>query len=69
MRNSDDQSLSSKLILGVGALGTISYALATADQALYGDSSQALVWSAVLVMGLLLTVLAAAGVSHCGNDA
>jgi len=53
MRNSDDQSLSSKLILGVGALGTISYALATADQAFYGDSSQALVWSAVLVMGLV----------------
>jgi hypothetical protein len=68
MRNSDDQSLGSKLILGVGALGTISYALATADQALYGDSSQALVWSAVLAMGLVLTVLAAAAVDHCGND-
>jgi hypothetical protein len=56
----NDHSLGAKLILYVGATAVLSYALATVQEAAFGNSDAALGWSLKLIVGLGAVVVAAA---------
>jgi hypothetical protein len=62
-----DQSLASKLVLGLGTLVVVSYSVATASSLLSGHVGAAIQWLAVLVAGLAVGVSAAATVEHCAS--
>jgi len=54
-----DQSLAAKFVLYLGAIVVIGYSIATVSEVLYGTTSSAVAWVAVLVLGLAGVVLAA----------
>jgi len=54
-----DHSLAAKLVLYLGSLAVVGYSVATASDAVYGSTSSAVAWVAVLVLGLAVVVLAA----------
>ena len=62
-----DQSLASKLVLGLGTLVVVSYSVATASNLLSGHVGAAIQWLAVLVAGLAVGVSAAATGEHCAS--
>lgn len=60
MTSSDPNSPASTLILSVGAITVLCYAMATSGEVLSGSTSLALGWLVTLVLGLGATVMAAA---------
>lgn len=59
MTSSDPNSPASTLILSVGAITVLCYAIATSGEVLSGSTSLALGWGVKLLLGLGATVMAA----------
>ena len=62
-----DQSLASKLVLGLGTLVVVSYSVATASNLLSGHVGAAIQWLAVLDAASALRVTAAPPVENCAK--
>jgi hypothetical protein len=54
-----DHSLAAKLVLYLGALVVVAYAIATVGDVLYGSTSSAVAWVTALVLGFAGVVVAA----------